>query len=55
MFPQAVLRELEQVAAAVMEEEASRDAMSRKVHDAYVRFRDDIRKYELLRGDKLGI
>jgi TRAP-type mannitol/chloroaromatic compound transport system substrate-binding protein len=35
LFPQVVLKKLELISAKVLEEEASRDAMSRKVHDAY--------------------
>jgi TRAP-type mannitol/chloroaromatic compound transport system substrate-binding protein len=55
LFPQAVLKELELISAKVLEEEASRDAMSRKVHDAYTRFKKDIRKYALLKGAKMRI
>lgn len=55
LFPQAVLRELERISAKVLEEEASRDAISRKVHDAYTRFKKDIRKYALLKGANMRI
>jgi len=55
LFPQAVLKKLELISAKVLEEEASRDAMSRKVHDAYTRFKKDIRKYALLKGAKMRI
>ena len=55
LFPQAVLKELELISARVLEEEASRDEMSRKVHDAYIRFKKDIRKYALLKGAKMRI
>jgi len=55
LFPQAVLKELELISAKVLEEEASRDAMSRKVHDAYTSFKKDIRKYALLKGAKMRI
>jgi len=55
LFPQAVLKELELISAKVLEEEASRDAMSRKVHDAYTSFKKDIRKYALLKGANMRI
>jgi TRAP-type mannitol/chloroaromatic compound transport system substrate-binding protein len=55
LFPQAVLKELEVISAKVLEEEASRDEMSRKVHDAYVSFKKDIRKFALLKGAKMRI
>ena len=55
LFPQAVLKELEVISAEVLEEEASRDGMSRKVHDAYIQFKRDIRKYALLKGAKMRI
>ena len=55
LFPQVVLKELELASAKVLEEEASRDAMSRKVHDAYSLFKKDIRKYALLKGAKMRI
>jgi TRAP-type mannitol/chloroaromatic compound transport system substrate-binding protein len=55
LFPQAVLKELEMISSKVLEEEASRDAMSRRVHDAYVSFKKDIRKFSLLKGAKMRI
>ena len=55
LFPQAVLKELELISAKVLEEEASRDKMSRKVHDAYTSFKKDIRKFALLKGAKMRI
>ncbi len=50
LFPRATLRELEGFATEVLEEEASIDVKSRQVHNAYVRFKHDIRKFELLKG-----
>lgn len=55
LFPQAVLKELELISARVLEEEASRDEMSRKVHDAYTSFKNDIRKFALLKGANMRI
>ncbi len=55
LFPRAILKELERISTEVLEEEADRDAMSRKVHDAYVQFKNDIRKYELLKGANWGV
>lgn len=55
LFPQAVLRELELISAKVLEEEASRDKLSRKVHDAYVSFKRDIRQFSLLKGARMRI
>jgi TRAP-type mannitol/chloroaromatic compound transport system substrate-binding protein len=55
LFPRATLRELKRISTEVLEEQASRDAMSRKVHDAYVRFKRDIRKFELLKGANWGV
>ncbi len=55
LFPQAVLKELELISAKVLEEEASRDEMSRKVHEAYIKFKKDIRKFALLKGAKMRI
>ena len=55
LFPQAVLKELEAISTRVLEEEASRDAMSRKVHEAYTDFKKDIRKFALLKGAKMRI
>lgn len=50
LFPQSVLRDLQAISVGVMEEEASRDVMSRRVHDAYTQFKDDMEKYALLKG-----
>ncbi|UCD90888.1 MAG: hypothetical protein JSW04_05540, partial [Desulfobacterales bacterium] len=55
LFPQAVLKELEVLSVKVLEEEASRDAISRRVHDAYTSFKKDIRKFALLKGAKMRI
>jgi TRAP-type mannitol/chloroaromatic compound transport system substrate-binding protein len=55
LFPRAISKELERISTEVLEEEADRDAMSRKVHDAYVQFRNDIRKFELLKGANSGV
>lgn len=55
LFPQAVLKELELISAKVLEEEASRDEMSRNVHEAYIKFKKDIRKFALLKGAKMRI
>ena len=55
LFPQAVLKELEVISARVLEEEASRDTISRRVHDAYTSFKKDIRKFALLKGAKMRI
>ena len=55
LFPQAVLKELERISGEVIEEEASRDEMSRKVHEAYVSFKADMDKFALLKGAKMRI
>ena len=41
--------------ADFLEEEASRDKISRRVHDAYTSFKKDIRKFALLKGAKMRI
>ena len=41
-FPPSVMKGLRKLADEVLEEEASKDAMSRKVHDNFKKFRDEI-------------
>lgn len=55
LFPQSVLKELELISAAVLEEEAARDEMSSEVNAAYTNFKSNIRKYALLKGAKMRI
>jgi TRAP-type mannitol/chloroaromatic compound transport system substrate-binding protein len=55
LFPQTVLKELERISSDVLEEEASRDEMSRKVHNAYKNFKADMDKFALLKGAKMRI
>lgn len=50
LFPHHVLRRLERTAHEVLEEQAAKDPMARKVHNAYQHFQEEMRKFALLRG-----
>lgn len=53
LFPHRVLRILERLTRDVLEEEANKDPMARKVHQAYKRFKQEMRQFSLLRGAEI--
>jgi TRAP-type mannitol/chloroaromatic compound transport system substrate-binding protein len=55
LFPRSVLRTLERRSAEVLEEEADKDPMARKVHDAFKKFKKDMNTFALLRGGEQRI
>ncbi len=50
LFPKTVLRTLERLSAEVLEEEAAKDPMAKKVHAAFKKFKKDMNTFALLRG-----
>lgn len=54
-FPYSVLRALARVSADVLETEALRDPQAMKAHEAFKRFKSNMAKYSLLRGDGIRI
>ncbi len=55
LFSHQVLRVLEKLSNEVIEEEAKKDPMALKVHQAYNRFQNEMRKFSLLRGADIRI
>ncbi len=53
LFPHRVLRILERLSRDVLEEEAAKDPMAQKVHQAYKVFKKDMRQFSLLRGAEI--
>ncbi len=55
LFPHRVLRLLERLSHDVLQEEAAKDPAALKVHSAYQRFQNDMRRFSLLRGADIRI
>lgn len=55
LFPHQVLRVLEKLSNEVIRQEAEKDPMALKVHRAYTRFQNEMRKFSLLRGADIRI